>query len=52
MQYQALQEKPWSYISTILPQDKTHLVKQKTTVVGVIVNLRMVTTIVTVGSST
>jgi hypothetical protein len=38
--------KPWSYISTILPQNRTHL-KQTTAVVGVMVNLRMVTTVVT-----
>jgi hypothetical protein len=38
--------KPWSYVCTIRPQDRTHL-KQTTAVVGVIVNLRMVTTIVT-----
>ncbi len=33
-------------VCTIGPQDRTHL-KQTTAVVGVIVNLRMVTTIVT-----
>jgi hypothetical protein len=33
------------YVCTIRPQDRTHL-KQTTAVVGVIVNLRMVTTIV------
>jgi hypothetical protein len=38
--------KPWSYLCTIRPQDRTHL-KQTTAGVGVIVNLRMVTTIVT-----
>jgi hypothetical protein len=38
--------KPWSYVCTIQPQDRTHL-KQTTTLIGVIVNLRMVTTIVT-----
>jgi hypothetical protein len=40
--------KPWNYICTIQPQDRTHL-KQTTAVVGVIVivNLRMVTTIIT-----
>ena len=38
--------KPWNYICTIQPQDRTHL-KQTTAVVGVIVNLRMVTTVVT-----
>jgi hypothetical protein len=38
--------KPWNYVCTILPQDRTHL-KQTTAVVGVIVNLRMVTTVVT-----
>jgi hypothetical protein len=32
--------------NTILPQNKTHL-KQTTAVVGVMVNLRMVTTVVT-----
>ncbi len=37
--------KPWNDVCTILPQDRTHL-KQTTAVVGVIVNLRMVTTIV------
>ncbi len=35
------------YISAILPQNRTHL-KQTTAVVGVIVNLTMVTTIVTI----
>ena len=34
------------YVCTILPQDRTHL-KQTPAVVGVMVNLRMVTTIVT-----
>jgi hypothetical protein len=38
--------KPWNYVCTIQPQDRTHL-KQTTAVVGVIVNLRMVTTVVT-----
>ena len=38
--------KPWNYVCTIRPQDRTHL-KQTTAVVEVIVNLRMVTTIVT-----
>ena len=38
--------KPWNYVCTIQPQNKTHL-KQTTAVVGVIVNLRMVTTVVT-----
>ncbi len=38
--------KPWNDVCTIQPQDRTHL-KQTTAVVGVIVNLRMVTTIVT-----
>jgi hypothetical protein len=38
--------KPWNYVCTIQPQDNTHL-KQTTAVVGVIVNLRMVTTVVT-----
>ncbi len=38
--------KPWNYVCTIQPQDRTHL-KQTTAVVGVIVNLRRVTTIVT-----
>ncbi len=38
--------KSWSYISTILPQNRTHL-KQSTAVVRVMVNLRMFTTIVT-----
>jgi hypothetical protein len=38
--------KPWNYVCTIQPQDRTHL-KQATDVVGVIVNLRMVTTVVT-----
>ncbi len=37
--------KPWNYVCTIQPQDITHL-KQTTAVVGVIVNLRMVTTVV------
>jgi hypothetical protein len=37
--------KPWNYVCTIRPQDRTHL-KQTTAVVGVIVNLRMVTTVV------
>jgi hypothetical protein len=37
--------KPWNYVCTIQPQDSTHL-KQTTAVVGVIVNLRMVTTVV------
>jgi hypothetical protein len=40
--------KPWNYVSTIQPQDRTYL-KQTTAVVGVIGNLRMVTT---VGTST
>ncbi len=34
------------YVCTILPQDRTHL-KQTTAVVGVMVNIRMVNTIVT-----
>ncbi len=38
--------KLWNYVCTIRPQDRTHL-KQTTAVVGVIVNLRMVTTVVT-----
>ncbi len=38
--------KPWNYICTIQPQDRTHL-KQTTAVVEEIVNLRMVTTVVT-----
>ncbi len=38
--------KPWNDVCTIGPQNRTHL-KQTTAVVGVIVNLRMVTTIVT-----
>jgi hypothetical protein len=38
--------KPWNYVCTIQPQDRTHL-KQTTAVVGVIVNLRIVTTVVT-----
>ena len=38
--------KPWNYICTIQPQDRTHL-KQTTAVVGVMANLRMVTTVVT-----
>ncbi len=38
--------KPWNYVCTIQPQDRTHL-KQTTAVVGVIVNLRRVTTVVT-----
>ncbi len=38
--------KPWNYICAIQPQDRTHL-KQTNTAVGVIVNLRMVTTVVT-----
>ncbi len=37
---------PWNYICTIRLQNRTHL-KQTTAVVGVIVNLRMVTTVVT-----
>jgi hypothetical protein len=37
--------KPRSYVCTIQPQDRTHL-KQTTAVVGVMVNLRMVTTVV------
>jgi hypothetical protein len=36
--------KPWSYISTILPQKKTHL-KQTTAVVGVMVNQKVVITV-------
>ncbi len=39
--------KPWNYVRTIQPQDRTHL-KQTTAVVGVIVNPRMVTTVVTI----
>jgi hypothetical protein len=38
--------KTMKYVCKIQPQDRTHL-KQTTTVVGVIVNLRMVTTAVT-----
>ncbi len=38
--------KPWSYISTILPQNRIYL-KQTTAVVGVIGNLKMVTTLET-----
>ncbi len=38
--------KPWNYVCTIQPQDRTHL-KQTTAVVGVIVNLKMFTTVVT-----
>ena len=38
--------KPWSYVCKIRPQDRTHL-KQTTAVVAVIVNLKMVTTVVT-----
>jgi hypothetical protein len=38
--------KPWNYACTIQPQDRTHL-KQTTAVVGVIVNLKTVTTVVT-----
>ncbi len=38
--------KPWNCVCAIQPQDRTHL-KQTTAVVKVIVNLRMVTTIVT-----
>jgi hypothetical protein len=36
----------WNDVCTIQPQNRAHL-KQTTAVVGVIVNLRMVTTIVT-----
>jgi hypothetical protein len=38
--------KPWNYVCTIQPQDRTHL-QQTTAVVEVIVNLRMGTTVVT-----
>jgi hypothetical protein len=38
--------KPWNYVCTIQPQDRTHLM-QTTVAVGVIVNLRMVITVVT-----
>jgi hypothetical protein len=38
--------KPSNYACTIPTQDRTHL-KQATAMVGVIVNLRMVTTVVT-----
>jgi hypothetical protein len=38
--------KLWNDVCTIQPQSRTHL-KQTTAVVGVIVNLRMVTTVVT-----
>jgi hypothetical protein len=38
--------KPLNYVCTIQPQDRTHL-KQTTAVVGVMVSLRMVTTVVT-----
>ena len=38
--------KQWNNIFTIRPQNRTHL-KQTTAVVEVIVNLRMVTTLVT-----
>jgi hypothetical protein len=38
--------KTWNYICTIQAQDRIHL-KQTTAVVGVVVNLRMVTTVVT-----
>jgi hypothetical protein len=31
--------KPWNYVCTIQPQDRTHL-KQTTAVVGVLVNLK------------
>jgi hypothetical protein len=44
-QEQALLAKLWNDICTIRPQNGTHL-KQTTAVVGVIVNLKMVTTIV------
>ncbi len=37
--------KPWNYICTIQPQDRTHL-KQTNAVVGVTINLGMVTSIV------
>jgi hypothetical protein len=42
----ALLAKLWNDVCTIRPQDRTHL-KQTTAVVGVIVNLRVVTTVVT-----
>jgi hypothetical protein len=38
--------KPWNYVCTIQPQDRTHL-KKTTAMLGVILNLRMVTTVVT-----
>jgi hypothetical protein len=38
--------KPWNYVCTLGPQDRTHQ-KKTAAVVGVIVNLRMVTTVVT-----
>jgi hypothetical protein len=38
--------KPSNYVCIIRPQARTHL-KETTAVVGVIVNLRMVTTVVT-----
>ena len=38
--------KSWNYLCTIEPQDRTHL-KQTTAVVGLMVNLIMVTTVVT-----
>jgi hypothetical protein len=37
--------KPWNYVCTIRPQDRTHL-KQTTAMLEVIVHLRMVTTVV------
>jgi hypothetical protein len=37
---------PWNYVFTIRQQDRTQL-KQTTAVVGVIVNLKKVTTVVT-----
>jgi hypothetical protein len=37
--------KPWNYVFIIRPQDRTHL-KQTTAVVGVTVNLEMVTSVV------
>jgi hypothetical protein len=39
--------KPWNYVCTIQPHNRTAHLKQTTAVVAVMVNLRMVTTVVT-----
>ncbi len=45
-----IRAKLWNDVCTIRPQDRTHL-KQTTAVVGVIVNLRMVTAVMSTTQS-